>query len=445
MKNYARLTVLDIVKILRDTSGRNDKIDILKDALVNNDEFLRTVKYTYDPYKNYYISSIQAIQDVVPFLVSKTGYRKMAKGFTILDALDQKGSASNKDKLKLAYALEEMNDFDIEVFDLILHRSLDCGVSASSINKALPNTIPTFKVLLCEKFSEKSLKNISYPAIAQVKMDGMRVLAFIESGRVILRSRRGKVIETHGTFDKELFDALGTDSSVVFDGELLVVKKDSTEYESRRTGNGICNKAVRGSITPEDANRLVFVVWDMISVNSFWAADSKVPYNIRLTTLSGLFKNSEKLKIVKGISVDNFQEAQRYYEMQLQDGQEGIILKNAQAHYAGKRTKDCIKMKVENTADLKIIEVLEGVGKYQGQLGSFRCTTEDGLLTVNVGSGFTDSERVEYFTNNMVGQTIEAKYNEIIEDKFGEKSLFLPIFVCVRPDKDIANLLEELK
>lgn len=445
-KDYNKIYISEIIRLLRDTAGRNDKIAILADALATNSEFLAVAKYTYNPYMNYYIGSLKSIEDVVPFRKLKAGFRNMSKCFNILDALNRKGSADHADKKKFAYALEELAAHDIEIFDLILKGSFDCGISASSINKALPGTIPVFKVMLCEKFNQKSIKNIEYPAFAQVKMDGLRVLAFVEGNKVSIRTRSGKDIEAHGKLDNVLIK-FAKGGSCVLDGELLVMKKDGSGYENRATGNGIGNKAIRGSITPEDADRFVFVAWDLISATTFWARAGSIPYWVRLQTLTDGFNGlkSDKLKIVEGIECNDYFEVQKYYEKQLSKGQEGIILKNSNAGYEGKRSKHNIKFKIENTADLVIEEVIEGAGKYTGRLGSFRCTTSDGIISVNVGSGFSDSQREEYFTNSMVGQVIEVKYNEIITDKFGDKSLFLPIFICVRHDKVEANSFNELK
>ena len=447
MTNYKNRYVSEIIQLLKDTSGRNDKIEILKNALDTNAEFLQAIKYTYDPYMNYYISSLQSIKDIMRIRLVKTGYRSISHGYTVLEALNTKGGASTQDKLNLGKKLEEMSLHDVNVYDLILKRSFDCGVSASSINKARPGTIPTFDVLLCEKMSEKTLANITYPAVAQIKMDGMRALIFVEGHKVSVRSRSGKDVECHGKFDGAITTSLPITAKCVLDGELVVMKKDGSGYENRRTGNGICNKAVRGTITPEDADRLVFIAWDMLSVKSFWEKESLVPYRTRFDSLDMIFGKSNKIHIVKGINVENFYQAEQYYHKQLADGQEGIILKNLDAPYVGKRTKDCIKMKVENSADLQIVAVVEGQGRLKGKLGSFVCQSQDGLVECNVGTGFSDEQRDVYFSDNMIGDIIEIKYNEIIANKADEttKSLFLPVFIEFRTDKTEANTLGELK
>jgi len=45
---------------------------------------------------------------------------------------------------------------------------------------------------------------------------------------------------------------------------------------------------------------------------------------------------------------------------------------------------------------------------------------------------------------SMIGQIIEVKYNELIQNDKDEWSLFLPIFLSVRNDKTEANSLDDL-
>ena len=68
-----------------------------------------------------------------------------------------------------------------------------------------------------------------------------------------------------------------------------------------------------------------------------------------------------------------------------------------------------------------------------------------GKLKVGVGSGFNDNDR-ETIKPDVVGKIITIKYNAIVDDKTKDtKSLFLPIFLEIREDKDTADVLEGLK
>ena len=119
------------------------------------------------------------------------------------------------------------------------------------------------------------------------------------------------------------------------------------------------------------------------------------------------------------------------------------MIKNMNAVWVPKRTKDLGKMKAEEVADLVIVGIEEGAGKYVGMVGAYVCETSDGKLRVNVGSGLSDNDRANQLK---IGTIISVMYKQKIQDKSGSQaSLFLPRLQEVRFDKDVANTFEELK
>lgn len=97
-------------------------------------------------------------------------------------------------------------------------------------------------------------------------------------------------------------------------------------------------------------------------------------------------------------------------------GHEGLILRQGNTW---------LKVKPEETFDVVVISQIEGLGKNVGKLGAL--VTSMG----NIGTGFTDKERTEYWVNSLVGETIEVSCMSLTEDgKFRH-----PRFVRVRYDK----------
>lgn len=93
-------------------------------------------------------------------------------------------------------------------------------------------------------------------------------------------------------------------------------------------------------------------------------------------------------------------------------GGEGVILKRMNAPYqAGKRNADLMKIKLEETFDLLVVDVVRGepTGKYANTLGALLCKSKDGVLH-NI-SGMTDAERDYWFKNpsSIIGKVIEGK------------------------------------
>jgi hypothetical protein len=88
----------------------------------------------------------------------------------------------------------------------------------------------------------------------------------------------------------------------------------------------------------------------------------------------------------------------------------------------------------------------EGTGKNKGRLGALVCESSDGVIRVNVGSGYSDEQRGEYTFSKVVGKVATVRYNARIKERSGEtESLFLPRFIELREDKDIAESSKSIK
>jgi ATP-dependent DNA ligase len=111
-----------------------------------------------------------------------------------------------------------------------------------------------------------------------------------------------------------------------------------------------------------------------------------------------------------------------------------------------KRSKDQVKFKAELECDLMIVGWEQGTGKNKNRLGALICESADGVIRVNVGSGFSDEQRDEFTVDMVVGKVATVKYNARIQDKSGNaESLFLPTFIELREDKRIADESKRIK
>jgi ATP-dependent DNA ligase len=234
---------------------------------------------------------------------------------------------------------------------------------------------------------------------------------------------------------------LAAGEDCVFDGELLVMKDG--KILDRQTGNGILNKANKGTITAADAAKVHATVWDYIPYKDFLAGECKLPYLNRFGILYGMTMPT-KIHLVESTGVHNIEEAQAIFEQYLAEGQEGIILKDLSGTWQDKRVKHQIKFKGELECDLKIVAIEEGSGKYRGMLGAVICESADGVVKVRVGSGFNDDQRKK-LGKEIIDKVVAVKYNSRIKNKLGDESLFLPIFIEIRDDKDNADTSEVIK
>ena len=271
-------------------------------------------------------------------------------------------------------------------------------------------------------------------------MDGMRFNAIVSSSSVAYRSRNGKELDLMGALDAD-FLSLGPEDAV-YDGELLIMDLNRKPMD-RKTGNGILTKFQKGTGTEIEARNIHVVLWDVISLKDFRNGHSNAIYEKRLATLRSRVSGSAspKLHMVETRPVNTMDEAQEFYRVNLDRGEEGIILKDPMGPWEDKRVKHQVKMKAELEADLLVTGFVPGTGKFEGKIGSLICQSIDGSVKVSVGTGLSDDERSLppcEFQNKIVS----IKYNAIISDKkTKQRSLFLPVFIEIRTDKTVPDAL----
>ena len=421
---------------LADNSSRNYKIEQLEAN--REDKILqRVITLALDPFTQFYIRKI-------PAYTQNTG-----SGIDLTFALDSLYDLSarhvtgNAAIAHLKGMLEALNVDDAKVIERIIQKDLKCGVQVSTANAVWTGLIHDYPVMLCSPFEQKLVDKVKFPALVQTKMDGMRFNAIVRSGNVEYRSRNGKEIQLLGNLDAD-FIALAGDVDCVFDGELLV--KEGDVILDRQTGNGILNKANKGTISAAEAAKVHATVWDIIPYMYFMDGEYSAPYSERWERLCKLTdeQNPKKVSLVQSWEVENYEEAKTLFEGLLADGEEGIILKDKASIWENKRSKGQIKFKGELECDLKIVGVEEGTGKYAGMLGAILCESSDGVIKVRAGSGFTDDQR-KTLDASIIGKIAAIKYNMRIKNKAGEESLFLPIVLEVRDDKEVADSSKDIK
>jgi DNA ligase-1 len=129
----------------------------------------------------------------------------------------------------------------------------------------------------------------------------------------------------------------------------------------------------------------------------------------------------------------------RYKEINAQavaGGYEGIMIKDPEAGYECKRSVAWLKLKPFIEVSLTVAAVEEGTGRNVSKLGAFVCEgVDDGrAISVNVGSGFTDSNRDDYWKDRdqVVGKVVEVRADAITQNQDGTYSLRFPRFLRFR-------------
>lgn len=433
-----------IFEALAAESGKNAKLDILN-AHKDNDLFKEVCRLALDPLTLFYIKKIPtyqtmpvstcSLEDAVTLIVAELSTRKMT---------------GNRAITFLSNILGELKKDDAKVIERIILKDLRCGVD-TAVNKVWPNLVMEYPCMLATAYDQKLIDKFQFPGYVQLKLDGMRFNAIVKDGVCQFRSRQGKVIEIADPTLGDLFVSMGEG---VYDGELLCRKDDGTVMD-RATGNGIINKAVKGTQSPAEGRSVCAVLWDFIPLSGFSKGVYNVDYVHRLNVIQdavGTLPPQFRIEVVHTDTVANIDEAQEIFQKFLDEGLEGIILKSTKMIWKNARSKDQIKFKGEEDCDLLITDWIEGNGKYVGMLGKLRCQSSDGKVVVDVGIGdkttniMTDEFRANTKPADVIGKIAAVKYNVRIKKRNSDiDSLFLPRLLEIREDKTVADASGKIK
>jgi ATP-dependent DNA ligase len=433
------MSIYKILTEISELSGRNDKIKLLE-SYKDNHTLKRVVFLAVNSMVNFYIRKIPSYKPAPATLAGSLD--AALDGLAMLSSRTVTGNAAIEFLAKL---LSDLDTEDAQVIERIIQKDLKCGVSDSTANKVWPGLIAEYPCMLASAYDQKLVDKVKFPAYVQLKLDGMRFNAIVRNGAVEFRSRNGKEIQIADPLFELPFIYMAAGQNVVFDGELLI--KENGRILDRKTGNGILNKAVKGTQSESEGELVCATLWDMIPLSDFEAGVCRRSYEERLRLLSSAITHASnhRVDLVEMKTVNSIDEAQTLFEQYLAQGQEGIILKTRDMIWENKRSKHQIKFKGELECDLKIVDWVEGTGKNVGRMGALVLESADGLVRVGLGTGFSDEDR-DNIKPDVIGQIVAIKYNARITDKKSDvDSLFLPVFLEFRLDKTEADSSKDIK
>lgn len=433
------MNLFDLIESITKTSSTNEKKAIME-RNKGNDVLKAAFLYSENPRFNFYIKNSDA---TIVAGAPADGRDISYEDFQIFDQLNSRAVTGNAARDSFMEAIADMSPGARVIMQRILNRDLRCGAGTTIANKVWKDLIPEYPVMLASKGDKKSmdyLEKVGGPYIVQKKCDGGRVNVCVDAdGNVTYRSRNGSTLELFGFFDKQFSGYCNR----VFDGELLV--RDQNGIADRKTGNGLYTKAVRGTLSHEEVSQMCMEVWDVIPMDQFEKGIGYFTYETRLSELLNMKFYPRFVVVVESMKVNTLKECIDFYDRMREQGEEGAIIKVASSVWEDRRSKNMVKMKAEESADLLCTGVEEGQGKYAGMIGNLVCTTSCGKLVTGVGTGLVDADRKKD-PSEFIGKIIEVAYNEVISSKGKTtKSLFLPVYKQIRFDKKVANKLEELK
>ena len=421
------IEVKELFDKIANTSGKNDKIKIIKQNK-DNELFVECLKFLLD-------------SDIVTGLSKKKINKKVAvmgdRLETIEEAMEylkQHNSGKDSDIAMIKDFCDRQEGCKLFCEGLFT-KSLKIGVDVKGVNKAIPNLIQQHQVMLASKFEGKLKGEVSM----SLKLDGIRNSAMIENGRIIHKSRQGKVVEGLNQINQAL-NELELDGYFI-DGELIRINHDNipSDENFRLTTTVVNSKS-------DNKEGLEFVIFDMTPIEDYHRGKCDMTYIERLKLMEEKIGNgNEFIRLVPkyGITKDVDEIYDKLNEV-VNRQLEGLMLNTLNGKYEfGKRPKSIMKVKKFQDGDVLVTDVIEGDGRLVGTLGKVEVQFKykDKIYTNYVGSGFSDSERSYYWEHKdeLIGKVITISYFEISTNKQGEYGFRFPTWKgreYIRVDKE---------
>ena len=375
---------------------------------------------------------------------------------------------SSEIKSILEDALNILNDFS----ELVVI-SKDSSLKELSDVELQPLRPAKVMLYLKAKDLKEALNTLKPPVALEYKYDGFRVHIHKKDDEIKLFTRRFEDVTKQFPDVVECVKRLVHAESFILDSEVVGYDVNTKKYlPFQRISQRIKRKYSIHEMSkkfPVEVN-----VFDILYLNGKTLLKEKFSY--RREKLAEIITPEEKvLVLAKQKIVNDYKEAEQFYQESLEQGNEGVMVKALDAIYKpGKRVGYGLKVKpIMETLDLVIVGAEYGEGKRAGLLTSFvlACRDDAGnLLEIGkVSSGFTElanesKETYEEMTKKLKeliisesGLQVRVKPQVVIEVAYEEiqksptyssgYALRFPRLVRVRYDKDVDEItsLEYIK
>jgi DNA ligase-1 len=425
-----------VITALEEHASRINKEQILEaEAVSDNTELFAGMRMALDALITFGIRQVPIKKSTDP-QTSPTGLHWDAFALQVQALIDRRATGHLArdlvEHLMFCATEQQWNGW----YRRILIKDLRCGVSEKTINKVLKAfpgiaSIPVFECQLAHDGANHE-KKIVGRKLLEPKLDGVRCLTVIdyENRTVTQFSRNGKELTNFGHITSAILDNIDLLArSYVLDGEIVSASFQDLMKQVHR----------KDDVQAEDARLMLF---DIIPLSEFRAGASVLGQRRRSNFLRGLkriFDHIGSIDIIpqKEVDLDGLVgqlEYRQYNKDAVDSGYEGIMIKDPDAVYECKRSVSWLKQKPFIEVSLTVVETEEGTGRNAGKMGALVCegVDDDKHIRVNVGSGFTDQERDEFWSCRTDGQVVEVRADAITQNQDGTYSLRFPRFLKFR-------------
>jgi DNA ligase-1 len=402
-----------LLEQLKKTSATNEKLGLLK-SYSDNTKVLEALKLTYDPMMQFYVKKID-----LPECSGTLDFVNSFDDFYSLASILHKRQATGNHARRLIEEFMCKCNKDVQnLYTLILKKDLKVGISVKTLQKAFgEDFIFKFTVQLANPYlKDKKYKTKEW--FASPKLDGIRGYTDSES----IKTRNGHpvigfdhIFEEVGLLKKEINEKTGFHISFA-DGELYTDKIKFQKIQGAVTSNK--------NIDPARKSLIKYYIFAVVS-------DDFVDTYDMIEALNSVDWTKYKylIQVPYKLIKNDYDEIKAACEEFMEQGFEGVVLRNPLIPYEYRRSDALVKFKLFREWDFPVVDFLPGNKgtKYEYTLGGFvirgSVETEEGNnnwinVTSEVGSGFDDEDRDDIWNNKDFyrNKMAEIKFQGITDD-----------------------------
>ena len=427
----------EIIKLIESSNSRLFKESIILEQMKkDNDIFFKGLSFAYNKLLTFGVKQLPVAEkngqglDWIEFSkICEKLIKRELTGYAARDQIIILKDKSHKDEWNFFYRR-------------ILQKDMRCGLSERTVNNVAKKNnyeqyvIPVFSCQLAQD-CELHKKKLNGKKSLEVKLDGVRAVTVIyPSGKIDMFSRNGKELNNFNHIKDEIsktFNISSIKEALVLDGEIVSDDFQTLMKQIHR----------KNSSQNKDAKLFLF---DLLPLEYFKKGIYEKSYFSRIEELKKIherfFIQSHVINIIDSVNVDLDTEKgeiefKNFNKNSIINGYEGIMIKDPESFYECKRSTTWLKSKPFIEISLEVKDYEEGTGRNKGKLGAIIAEGIDGdkNFKTNVGSGFTDLQRKEFWEDKdkLIGQIIEIRADSISKSQDGENwSLRFPRFKSFR-------------
>ena len=427
----------EIIKLIESSNSRLFKESIILEQMKRgNDIFFKGLSFAYNKLLTFGVKQLPVAEkngqglDWIEFSkICEKLIKRELTGYAARDQIIILKDKSHKDEWNFFYRR-------------ILQKDMRCGLSERTVNNVAKKNnyeqyvIPVFSCQLAQD-CELHKKRLNGKKSLEVKLDGVRAVTVIyPSGKIDMFSRNGKELNNFNHIKDEIsktFNISSIKEALVLDGEIVSDDFQTLMKQIHR----------KNSSQNKDAKLFLF---DLLPLEYFKKGIYEKSYFSRIEELKKIherfFIQSHVINIIDSVNVDLDTEKgeiefKNFNKNSIINGYEGIMIKDPESFYECKRSTTWLKSKPFIEISLEVKDYEEGTGRNKGKLGAIIAEGIDGdkNFKTNVGSGFTDLQRKEFWEDKdkLIGQIVEIRADSISKSQDAENwSLRFPRFKSFR-------------